>query len=286
MFRATTQQNETSQILKHFGDNLEVAITRAVAIFSGIEQYAANLDGSFVYAPNDGKSVTNISSEEFKAKFISQMKSVRIFQYDKPKGKSLSLNDVWMDDPIGSGGLDIIQKENLSNTEYSELKQLFAPFTGIIYPQHIMQAHSASEISKIYKTIRKVKLGKEELSARKHRSALLGESWPESKPQETVWVNLTLELRKWAISHDYDYFSYHNTEESDGSLCFVALSNNSFGRPIAEYAFDEERYLKIPADAMKSRSNLFHLNGHNNIMIDDLIWCGQAPADFWLKSKC
>ncbi len=281
MFRATTQDDENNQILKHFGENLETAIMRAVSIFSGIEQYAILPSGNVLYASTSGDEVELISFEMFRESFISQMKSVKILQYNNPSGKSLQLNDVWMDDPIASGGVDIVNKECVTSVEYDELKELFFPFSGIIYPQDIKREYSSSDISKLYKVIYKNKIGKQEISARKHRSMLIGEPWNKVKMQETVWIYLTLELRKWAISHGYEYFRYLNTQESKGLFSYVAISYNSFDKKISEYIFDENRYMDVCVNKIKARANYIFQSGAKNVSIDELVWCGSNPTEFW-----
>ncbi len=237
MYRSTRLGKRT-QTLQHYADELDVAITRAIAIFAGIEQYRANREGTFLYVPNEGGSTTTITPEQFKDAFLESMNAITIYEYEKPKGRALKLNDVWLDDPIGSGGIDILDMNVLTGKQRAKLKAIFSPFNGVIYPQHVAKVYSKSDISKIYKQVTKTKLGKDEMASRKYRSLSLGESWLLSKPQETIWTYLTLELRKWALSDGYDYFCYVNTHEKDGSMCYVALSDNTFGKPIARYRFD------------------------------------------------
>lgn len=284
MFRAARSGNGT-QTLQHYADELDVAIARSLAIFAGIGQYRVKRDGTFLYVPNDGSSTTTITSEQFKDAFLESMEAVTICEYEKPKGKVLKLNDVWLDDPIGSGGTDILDVNVLTEKQLSELKAIFSPFDGVIYPQHVAETYSKNEIANIYKQITKTKLGKGEIASRKFRSLSLGESWPLSKPQETIWTYLTLELRKWALSDGYDYFCYVNTHEKDGSVCYVALSDSTFGKPIARYRFAHERYSEIPASALVARTNALVLMGKSSVQIDDLIWCGHAPSDYWAKES-
>ncbi|MDH6017708.1 hypothetical protein [Vibrio splendidus] len=284
MFRAAKFENVT-QTLQHYADELDVAITRALAIFAGIEQYKANRDGTFFYEPNNGGSTTMITPEQFKDAFLESMEAVTICEYEKPKGRALKIKDVWLDDPIGSGGSEILDVNVLTEKQILELKSLFAPFNGVIFPQDVNKAYSKSEISKIYKLITKTKLGKNEMASRKYRSLSLGESWSHSKPQETIWTYLTLELRKWALNDGYDYFSYVNAHEKDGSICYVALSDNTFGKPIATYRFDHERYSELPASALVARANALALKGESSVLIDDFIWCGQPPCEYWSKES-
>ncbi len=285
MYRAARLSNET-QTLQHYANEFDVAITRAIAIFAGIEQYRANSDGTFLYSPNNGGTITTITPEQFKEAFLDSMKAVTICEYEKPKGKPLKLNDVWLDDPVGSGGTKILDMNVLTEKQISELKAIFSPFNGLIYPQHVTEHYSKNEISKIYKQITKTKLGKDEMASRKFRSLTLGESWSLSKPQETIWIYLTLELRKWALNGGYDYFSYVNMHEKDGSICYVALSDNTFGKPIAKYRFDHERYSELPASEIVARANAFALKGESSAQIDDFIWCGYAPSNYWAKEPC
>ncbi|RLQ19915.1 hypothetical protein [Vibrio sp. SBT000027] len=285
MFRAARFENVT-QTLQHYADELDVAITRALAIFAGIEQYRANRDGTFLYVPNNGSSTTTITPEQFKDAFLESMGAITIYEYEKPKGRTLKLNDVWLDDPIGSAGIDILDVNVLTEKQRSEVMAIFSPFIGVIYPQHVAKVYSKSDISKIYKQITRTKLGRDEMASRKYRSLSLGESWSLSKPQETIWTYLTLELRKWALSDGYDYFCYVNKHEKDGSMCYVALSDNTFGKPIARYRFDHERYSDLPASTLITRTKELALKGGSSVQIDDFIWCGQHPSDYWAKESC
>ncbi|MEZ9514166.1 hypothetical protein AB4359_20210 [Vibrio splendidus] len=285
MFRAARFENVT-QTLQHYADELDVAITRALAIFAGIEQYRANRDGTFLYVPNNGSSTTTITPEQFKDAFLESMGAITIYEYEKPKGRTLKLNDVWLDDPIGSAGIDILDVNVLTEKQRTEVMAIFSPFIGVIYPQHVAKVYSKSDISKIYKQITRTKLGRDEMASRKYRSLSLGESWSLSKPQETIWTYLTLELRKWALSDGYDYFCYVNTHEKDGSMCYVALSDNTFGKPIARYRFDHERYNELPANALITRTKELALKGESSVQIDDFIWCGNPPSDYWIREPC
>lgn len=285
MFRAARFENVT-QTLQHYADELDVAITRALAIFAGIEQYRANRDGTFLYVPNNGSSTTTITPEQFKDAFLESMSAITIYEYEKPKGRTLKLNDVWLDDPIGSAGIDILDVNVLTEKQRTEVMAIFSPFIGVIYPQHVAKVYSKSDISKIYKQITRTKLGRDEMASRKYRSLSLGESWSISKPQETIWTYLTLELRKWALSDGYDYFCYVNTHEKDGSMCYVALSDNTFGKPIARYRFDHERYNELPESALITRTKELALKGESSVQIDDFIWCGPPPSDYWIKEPC
>ncbi|NOI98147.1 hypothetical protein [Vibrio sp. T3Y01] len=285
MFRAA-KFGSVTQTLQHYADELDVAITRALAIFAGIEQYRVNRGGTFFYVPNNGSSTTTITPEQFKDAFLESMGAMTIYEYEKPKGRTLKLNDVWLDDPIGSAGIDIFDVNVLTEKQRTEVMAIFSPFIGVIYPQHVAKVYSKSDISKIYKQITKTKLGRDEMASRKYRSLSLGESWSLSKPQETIWTYLTLELRKWALSDGYDYFCYVNTHEKDGSMCYVALSDNTFGKPIARYRFDHERYHELPASALITRTKELALKGESSVQIDDFIWCGTPPSDYWIKEPC
>lgn len=285
MFRSARLSNEI-QTLQHYANELDVAITRAIAIFAGIEQYRSNGDGTFLYSPNNEGALTTITAEQFKEAFLDSMMAVTIFEYEKPRGRALKLNDVWLDDPIGSGGTKIFDMSVLTEKQISELKAIFSPFNDVIYPQDVAEAYSTSEISRIYKQITRTKLGKNEMASRKFRSLTLGESWPHSKPQETIWTYLTLELRRWALDDGYDYFSYANMHEKNGSICYVALSDNTFGKPIAKYRFDHRRYRELPASELVTRANLLALKGESSAQIDDFIWCGHKPSDYWIKESC
>ncbi|MEZ8919562.1 hypothetical protein AB4536_05075 [Vibrio cyclitrophicus] len=282
MFRAARFENVT-QTLQHYADELDVAITRALAIFAGIEQYRANRDGTFLYVPNNGSSTTTITPEQFKDAFLESMGAITIYEYEKPKGRTLKLNDVWLDDPIGSAGIDILDVNVLTKKQRTEVMAIFSPFIGVIYPQHVAKVYSKNDISKIYRQITRTKLGRDEMESRKYRSLSLGESWSLSKPQETIWTYLTLELRKWALSDGYDYFCYVNTHEKDGSMCYVALSDNTFGKPIARYRFDHDRYNELPTSALITRTKELALKGESSVQIDDLIWCENPPSDYWIK---
>jgi hypothetical protein len=61
-----------------------------------------------------------------------------LYKVEATFDKILTIADCWGDDPIGSGGLDIFANTpNLTPRQQQEIKKIFAPFKGVIYPQDI-----------------------------------------------------------------------------------------------------------------------------------------------------
>ncbi|MEZ9910078.1 hypothetical protein AB4371_16705 [Vibrio sp. 10N.261.51.A3] len=280
MFRSTLTPLDDSQSLKHYSADINGAIVRAAAMFAGQNQYGYNYDGHFSFKPDNSDQITTLTIKEFISKFVESMQEVTILEFDKPTGKYLEINDVWDDDPVGSGGLSIFSRQSVMDDEYRELEQLFYPFTSIIYPQDIYQVFSKQDVKKIHKSLNQNVLGKKELKARKFRASKVGEDWTSSKNQESVWVYYTLELRKWAIKKGYDYFKYINNQESNGAYSFIALSDNTLQKRPVSYKFDSDKFVNVATWLLEHE-----MNKHNGgVDISNVIWCNQEPSYYWVRN--
>jgi hypothetical protein len=273
-------EHDGSAILKHFG-SLPSAIDRMVSGFSGHKGLVVSSDGTWLYQPNPLIKARSMSSLEVVDEFCLSMKSVSIREYEFDDSRSLTLNDNWMDDPIGSGGMSIFDKESLTINQLETLWSIFKPFDGPIFPDKLHLKYSRNEIKSIISNLKKDKLGSAELRARRQRSKYAGEKFNDTKFQEAVWVDMTLKLRDWCLLNDYSTFCYRNNQEGNGENSFVALTDNVVSKQKSIF-FDEEKYRELAAPAfVKSLESFNLLCGNKNYMLGDFVWGKENPTMFW-----
>lgn len=273
-------------VLKHFG-TLQAAIYRMVTMFSGQNGLTKGSDGSFIYMPYSSVEPRLMNSTQILDEFCALMKSVSIMEYQFDESKALALNDVWMDDPIGSGGMAIFDRNAISAEQLANIWPIFEPFRGPIFPDDLCLKYSRKEIKSLIAGFKKDKIGAAEYRERRVRARYVGEDFHKTKYQEAVWVHLTLELRKWSLKHKYSSFSYKNTQEGTGENSYVALSSDVVSRTGNVLMFDEALYRRtiapIITTVMKSQLSQFN---NDMIMIDKVIWAGKNPTSFWNKTRC
>jgi hypothetical protein len=273
-------EHSGSAILKHFG-SLPSAIDRMVSGFSGHKGLVVSSDGTWLYQPNPLIQARSMSSLEVVNEFCLSMKSVSIREYEFDDSKSLTLNDNWMDDPIGSGGMSIFDKQSITINQLETLWSIFKPFDGPVYPNKLHLKYSRNEIKSIIANLKKDKLGAAEFRARRQRSKYAGENFNDTKYQEAVWVDMTLKLRDWCLQNDYSSLCYKNNQEGNGENSFVALTDN-VARQQKSIFFDEEQYRMLAAPMfVKSLESLNLFCGNKNCMLEDIVWGQNNPTMFW-----
>lgn len=267
--------------LKHFG-SLDSSIYRAVSIFTGDMGYSFGPNGECIYMPFEDSAPQYLSHEQFIERFCEAMQQYTIKEYHLHTNKSLKLNDEWMDDPIGSGGMAIFQKNSLSEKEQQELWAIFKPFNTPIHPGDIERKYSKKEIKQLLNKLKLNKIGKKELASRKCRARFFNEDFNHTKYQETVWIDYTLKLRNWAIQNQYDSLCYKNTEEGKGELSYVVLNNNTIKHSNRTVTFDKEKYIKLIAPIF-NENTLKYLKSHagKRIEAESIMWANHNPSDFW-----
>ncbi len=280
VYRGATH-HDTSLVLKHFG-SLSSAISRMVSMFNGNNGLGVGEDGKYLYMPNPSIAPRPMTHAEVLDEFCMVMRSVSISEYNFDTNRSLVLIDEWMDDPIGSGGMAIFDKEALRADELESLWSIFMPFDSPIFPNNLDLKYSRKEIKSIILRLKKDKIGSAEYKLRRQRSKYAGENFHETKYQEAVWVNLTLRLRDWCLQNKYSSLSYENRQEGNGENSFVALNDNVASPTGANLLFDEFSYRKIIAPLLPCIIKK-HLTqaGDTKVMIDHIIWAGKDPTDFW-----
>lgn len=150
---------------------------------------------------------------------------------------------MWGDDPIGSGGPSIIIPSGLTPNEFASARNIFLPYTGIVYPNLIEQHCSSNDIKTIEKRYRKNKLFKRELKKRYTRAKAENENPDEYEVNEHVWLDVTFKFRDWALEHGYDSFVYRNDKEGRGSDSYVLLREKNILKPVKSYSVDIDKYL-------------------------------------------
>ena len=280
VYRGATVHN-TSLVLKHFG-SMPSAISRMVSMFNGDNGLGVEEGGKYLYMPNPSVAPRLMTFAEILNEFCMVMKSVSISEYKFDDSSSLKLNDEWMDDPIGSGGMAIFKREAMRIDELESLWSIFKPFEGPIFPDKLNLKYSRNEIKSIISSLKKDNIGSSEYRARRQRSRYVGENFHDTKYQEAVWVELTLKLRDWCLQNKYHSFSYENRQEGNGENSFVALTDKVVLPTGKALGFDEFLYRKIIApilpDIIRTKFSQLH-NG--NVMIDEIIWGGKDPTVFW-----
>lgn len=284
VYRGANGHGESS-VLKHFG-TLQAAIYRMVTMFSGQNGLGIGEDGSFIYRPYRSVLPLSMTSTEILDEFCAIMTSVSILEYQFNESKALILRDVWMDDPIGSGGMAIFDKNAMSKEQLASAWQIFKPFEGPVFPNELHLKYSRKEIKSLISGFKKDKLGATEFRGRRSRSRYVGEDFHETKYQEAVWVDLTLKLRNWCLQNGYSSFSYINTQEGKGENSFVALNHDIISPTGKVLRFDESLYRKIIAPIITTmiKSKLTPFN-NDQVMVDDIIWAGKDPTSFWNESQ-
>ena len=269
-----------SPILKHFG-SLTSAIDRMVSGFNGPKGLTVLSNGTWLYQPNPLLQPKSMSSLEVVDEFCLIMKCVSIREYEFDDSRSLTLNDNWMDDPIGSGGMSIFNKESISTEQSEALWSIFNPFEGPVYPNKLHLKYSRNEIKSIISNLKKDKLGSAEFRARRQRSKYAGENFNDTKYQEAVWVDMTLKLRDWCLANDYSSLCYENNQEGKGENSFVALTDNVVSQKKSIF-FDEKKYRELAAPVFVKSLESFNLFfGSKTYMLEDFAWGQENPAMFW-----
>lgn len=275
------KHHHTSLVLKHFG-SLSSAISRMVSMFNGGNGLCVGEDGKYLYMPNPSVAPRLTNYADMLDEFCLVMRSVSIREYKFDTIRSLKLIDEWMDDPIGSGGMAIFNRETMRVDELQSLWSIFKPFDGPIFPDKLNLKYSRKDIKSIISNLKKDTIGSVEYRARRQRSSYVGENFHNTKYQEAVWIDLTLKLRDWCLQNKYSSLCYENHQEGNGENSFVALTDDVVSPTGKIFLFDELLYRKLVAPILPSiiNSNFSQLR-NAEVMIDEIIWAGEDPTAFW-----
>jgi hypothetical protein len=283
-------KNIKNSTLKHFGSKLAAA-HRLESMFSSQSRRAFNLDdGHFHVIDYKAGSTKNESIAEAVSALCQFMSSMVIYQVNVDINNPLRLHDCWQDDPIGSGGLCIFEKnETLSASQRKSLESIFSPFKGVIYPPTVRQLVNPKTVASILKSASGNALLKDQLSQRKERLIAIGQYSKDEMFHEAVWVDLTLKLRLWALENGFDSFVYENTSEGGGEDSYVVLRHNQVENIVGKYLFDSEKYTKaISADFLAYlhstySASLVNSTGSKKPIVANLFWANLDPLNFWIS---
>lgn len=286
VFRSSLSTNKTSDVFKHFGTQMISSIHRLNSILAA--QTTSQFNGEYFFLFDVfGRPKGTCTIDDMHEKVINHFKKANIFECDLGIESSLRLEDCWQDDPIASGGLEIIpQNHSLTSQQYDEVKNIFGAFHTVIYPQSVANNLTSSELSKIKRFVRIDDLGKEQLKNRKKRSKTIGENFNSAVNHESVWIYLTLKVREWALANDYDSFVYHNKGEGHDEDAYVTLKLDHSKNNASTYVFDEDLYRKEISPIFKDQLAVTYelSKGKKEKYINEaMYWARQNPLRFWKK---
>lgn len=175
--------------------------------------------------------------------FASYIQTARVSQVGLDIRKPLFLNDCWEDDPIGSGGLDVVAgTKGLSRPQRRSLAQLFKPFDRLIWPQDIQEKLSPERILYMKASLAADPMFADALDKRRH---MLGESrFRRDEPYEIVWSFYTMKLYHWARREGFDGLHYDSRFETGTGCGFYVAFDSSQIKVRQVYTFDAAQYLQ------------------------------------------
>ena len=270
-------------VLKHLGSQLAAA-RRIESMFSAQELRMYRDDGMFTVCNCYGVPKRTESLDKSLALFSEFARGHTIKEYDVSISEPLTLFDCWDDDPIASGGMEIFKgNENLTCKQMEELKAIFSPFEGIIYPDSVHRLIPIKKIKELSRLGKTNEIFKSEISKRKRRLIALDSYSKDEMYHEVIWVDLTLRVRLWALDNGFDAFVYKNVSEGDGEDSFVTLQPKQTLEPVAEHVFDKEKYLDIVGPIFPEYVSRISKGPRESVMqtVPHVFWAGQNPVSFW-----
>src|ERR1700722_20260093 len=122
--------------------------------------------------------------------FTDFRKGVTFYKTTLAFQKVLPLQDCWGNDPIGSGGMDIIGADSgLDEKQRARGVGVFFPFTGVINPEQIFFQIRPAHITRMERLVRANGIFKVQLDKRRAR---LGEAvYALDHAAEVVWQYMT-----------------------------------------------------------------------------------------------
>ncbi len=215
--------------------------------------------------------------------FADYASNVVISGFDANIKNPLRVEDCWDDDPIGSGAMDLFQEnKQLTEPQRDSLRQVFYPFSGTVYTEDVMFRISDKDLEKLIREWENNAIFRREFEKRRTRFLSLNEPEDIATQNETVWLALTMRLRKWATNNGFDSFVYANQSEGTGDDSYVTLRRGQLGvKPIERRHFVAESYLKDAPQKMLNCLWEACESPDNTLGVQDLIWGGRDPASFW-----
>ena len=264
-----------------FWGQLATAVERAESLFMNKGHYRAFHDGKCLLI-NDLETLQVVGTqtpEEALEDFKNFMAEIHIKSYSVDIKNPLRLVDVWEDDPIGSGALEIIDRcSQLSQTEHEELRELFHPYQTIIYPEDVARLSTAQDIARMLEEGKKDPVFVNELEKRRMRSESLGIPFELAARQEIVWVYLTTKLRTWALENGYDSFVYQGRHEGQALDSYVTLKDTQISNAGKSVTFNAEAFMQ---DVMPIFSKFISENRPEELGTA-VYWAGHNPTEYWM----
>lgn len=271
-----------SFIMKHLGVSPVAAAERIEGMFAHQNICSLNSDCSVNTYDLMGRMISRQPLLAHLHEFCSYTRTFDISEYLLKINNPLRLIDLWEDDPIGSAGPKVVDASELTPSLKKQVNELFTPFSGVIYPQHISRVFSPKDIKDI-KGIKRYystnKLFSSEFKKRKERSKAVGEDFNQSQYQEIIWLDYTFKLKNWALRNNFDSFVYANHKEGNGEDTYVTLVPNQVSYSGASLEFNEEKYL---AEMPKLISEMIGNMGNKPLhMANHVLWAQRDPMCFW-----
>ncbi len=280
LFHGSTSKSAPKGTLAFWGQ-LATAVERAESLFMNKGHYRAFHNGKCLLI-DDLKTLQVVGEqtpEEALEDFKNFMTKVNIKSYSLDIKSPLRLVDVWEDDPIGSGALEIIDRySQRSQTEREELRKLFHPYQTIIYLEDVARLSTAEEIARILEKGKKDPVFMNELEKRKLRSESLGIPFKFAARQEIVWIDLTTKLRTWALEKNYDSFVYQGRHEGQALDSYVTLNDTQVLNEGRKVTFNAEAFMRD----VKPIFSKFIAESRPEELGTAIYWAGQNPTEYWM----
>lgn len=272
-------------IFKHLSTSPNASAERIESMFAAQERCALNADFSVDVIDINNNVTKTKTLDEHILEFCDHADKRVINKYKIIARKPLRINDLWEDDPIGSGGPKIADLENFPKAEKQEVAKIFEPFKDVIHPHHIFNIFSKKEIKAIKKKYQNNQLFKAELNKRKNRSESIGEDFKLAQYQEIVWLDISFKLKNWAINKGYDAFVYTNNKEGNGADTYIPILPNQIIESNEYFTFNREQYLSIAPQSLQNiiieRKNKYRVGINTATEEYGLMWAENSPLSFW-----
>jgi hypothetical protein len=231
-----------------------------------------------------GRPLRNETPMQSLQAFTAFMDTARIHRAALSIRNPLRLSDCWDEDPVGSGGLALFaDNASLDARQKKELKELFHPYSGIVYPQDIFKKNSIAELVTVAEELHQDPFFSKEIQRRRHA---LGETrFKDDFVIEMAWLRLTKRLMTWAAKEGYDGFVFQNKLEDNGADNFMPLTAEQL-RVEQVLAFDTDAYLKAAAPNFSARLKAiagFQKETTGEVYVKDVFFNPASPTDrFWM----
>ncbi|WP_099073645.1 hypothetical protein [Proteus alimentorum] len=284
LYHSSKSSKKVNSVFNHLAISPIAPAERIESMFTHQNRYLVDKDYSIQLLDINGKIIKKITLEQQLISFCNFVKNYSIFKYNVKAENPLRLIDLWEDDPIGSGGPNVVDHNYLNEQEIIEIKSLFHPFNNIIYPEDVYQSFTKKDIKNIKRTYLTNTFFSSEFNKRKDRAKAINEDFNISQNQEIVWLDLSFKLRSWALGKGYDSFVYTNKKEGNNEDTYITLLPEQLEYTNERFIFQEEKYLLEIKDLIKEIIDKQYSKSINNssIIINHyLLWAQKNPMPYW-----